>query len=40
MNAVPPEKQTEMVITLGCLMLVIMALMIPVMLVVLLRAQG
>jgi hypothetical protein len=40
MNAAPPEKQTEMVITLGCLVLVIMALMIPVMLVILLRAQG
>lgn len=40
MNAAPPEKQTEMVITLGCLLLVIMALMIPVMLVVILRAQG
>ncbi len=40
MNAAPPEKQTEMVITLGCLLLVIMALMIPVMLVILLRAQG
>jgi hypothetical protein len=40
MNAAPPEKQTEMVITLGCLLLVIMALMIPVMLVILVRAQG
>ncbi len=40
MNAVPPEKQTEMVITLGCLLVVIMALMVPVMLVILLRAQG
>jgi hypothetical protein len=40
MNAVPAEKQTEMVITLGCLMLVIMVLTIPVFLVVLLRAQG
>jgi hypothetical protein len=35
MNAVPPEKQTEMVITLGCLLLVIMALMVPVFLVIL-----
>ncbi len=40
MNAAPPEKQTEMVITLGCLLVVIMALMVPVMLVILLRAQG
>jgi hypothetical protein len=40
MNAVPPEKQTGMVVTLGCLLLVIMALMIPVMLVILLRAGG
>jgi hypothetical protein len=35
MNSVPPEKQTEMVITLGCLLLVIMALMVPVFLVIL-----
>ena len=40
MNAVPAERQTEMVITLGCLLLVIMALTIPVILVILIRAGG
>ena len=39
-NAAPPEKQTEMVLTLGCLLAVIMALLIPVLVVVLIRAQG
>jgi heme/copper-type cytochrome/quinol oxidase subunit 3 len=39
-NAAPPEKQTVMILTLGCLVLVIMALMVPILLVILLRAQG
>ena len=39
-NAAPPEMQTEMILTLGCLVLVIMALMVPILLVILLRAQG
>ncbi len=34
-NAAPPEKQTEMILTLGCLVLVIMALMVPILLVIL-----
>jgi hypothetical protein len=40
MNAAPPEKQTEMLLSLGCLLMVIMALLLPVTLVLLLRAQG
>ncbi len=40
MNAAPPEKQTEMVLTLGCLLLVIMALLVPVIVVILVRAGG
>jgi hypothetical protein len=35
MNAAPPEKQTEMVLTLGCLLLVIMALLVPILIVIL-----
>ena len=38
-NAAPPEKQTEMILTLGCLLAVMMALLVPVLLVILLRAQ-
>jgi heme/copper-type cytochrome/quinol oxidase subunit 3 len=37
MNAAPPEKQTEMVLTLGCLMMVMMALLVPIVLVILLN---
>ena len=40
MNAAPPEKQTEMVLTLGCLLMVMMALLVPVLLVILVKAQG
>jgi hypothetical protein len=36
-NAAPPEKQTEMIVTLGCLLLVIMALLMPVLIVILLN---
>ncbi len=39
-NSAPPEKQTEMILSLGCLLVVIMALLVPVVLVILLRAQG
>jgi heme/copper-type cytochrome/quinol oxidase subunit 3 len=39
-NAAPPEKQTEMILTLGCLVLVMMALLVPVVIVILLRASG
>jgi hypothetical protein len=39
-NAAPPEKQTEMILSLGCLILVMMALLVPVVIVLLLRAQG
>ena len=39
-NTAPPEKQTEMILTLGCLLLVIMVLLIPIVLVILLTAQG
>ena len=39
-NSAPPEKQTEMILTLGCLLLVIMVLLIPIVLVILLTAQG
>ena len=38
-NAAPPEKQTEMILSLGCLLVVMMALLIPVLVVILLRAQ-
>ena len=40
MNSAPPEKQTEMVLTLGCLLLVMMGLLVPVVIVILVRAQG
>ncbi len=40
MNAAPPEKQTEMVLTLGCLLLVIMALLVPVLVVIMIKAAG
>ena len=36
-NAAPPEKQTEMVLTLGCLLLVIMALLVPVLIVIMIN---
>jgi hypothetical protein len=39
-NAAPPEKQTEMILTLGCLLAVIMALLVPILIVILLKAQG
>ena len=39
-NAAPPERQTEMILSLGCLLMVIMALMVPVVVVLLFRAQG
>ena len=39
-NAAPPEKQTEMILSLGCLLMVMMALLVPVVIVILLRAQG
>lgn len=39
-NAAPPEKQTEMILSLGCLVLVIMALLVPVLVVLMVRAQG
>jgi hypothetical protein len=39
-NSAPPEKQTEMILTLGCLVLVMMALLVPVVIVILIRAQG
>lgn len=39
MNAAPPERQTEMVLTLGCLVVVLMALMIPIVFVVLMRGR-
>ncbi len=39
-NAAPPEKQTEMILSLGCLLAVIMALLIPILVVILLRAEG
>jgi heme/copper-type cytochrome/quinol oxidase subunit 3 len=39
-NAAPPEKQTEMILTLGCLVLVMMTLLVPVVIVILIRAQG
>jgi hypothetical protein len=39
-NAAPPEKQTEMIVTLGCLLLVIMALLVPVLIVIMIKAQG
>jgi hypothetical protein len=39
-NAAPAEKQTEMILTLGCLLAVIMALLVPVLIVILLRAQS
>jgi hypothetical protein len=39
-NAAPPEKQTEMILTLGCLLAVIMALLVPILVVILLKAQG
>ena len=40
MNAAPPEKQTEMLLSLGCLLMVMMALFVPVVIVILVRAQG
>ena len=40
MNAAPPEKQTEMLLSLGCLLGVMMALMVPVVIVILMVAQG
>lgn len=39
MNAAPPEKQTEMVLTLGCLLAVIMILIVPIVFVVLMRGR-
>src|SRR5258708_9624955 len=39
MNAAPPERQTEMVLTLGCLVLILMVLMIPIVFVVLMRGR-
>ncbi len=39
-NAAPPEKQTEMILSLGCLLAVIMALMVPVLVMILWRASG
>ncbi len=36
-NAAPPEKQTVMILSLGCLLVVIMALLVPVLLVILLN---
>jgi hypothetical protein len=39
-NAAPPEKQTEMILTLGCLVVVMMALMVPILIVILIQAQG
>ena len=38
-NAAPPEKQTEMIVSLGCLLAVIMALLVPILVVILLRAE-
>jgi hypothetical protein len=40
MNAAPPERQTEMLLTLGCLLMVMMALLVPVVIVLMVRAQG
>ena len=39
MNAAPPERQTEMVLTLGCLVVILMVLMIPIVFVVLMRGR-
>jgi heme/copper-type cytochrome/quinol oxidase subunit 3 len=39
MNAAPPERQTEMVLTLGCLVLILMVLLIPIVFVVLMRGR-
>ena len=38
-NTAPPEKQTEMILSLGCLLVVIMALLVPILVVILLRAE-
>jgi len=37
MNAAPPEKQTEMLLSLGCLLVVMMALFVPVVIVIFLN---
>ena len=38
-NAAPPERQTEMILTLGCLVAVMMVLMIPIVFVILMRGR-
>ncbi len=38
-NAAPPEKQTEMLLTLGCLVIVIMVLTVPLVFVLLMRGR-
>jgi heme/copper-type cytochrome/quinol oxidase subunit 3 len=38
-NAAPPEKQTETILTLGCLVAVIMILSVPILFVLLMRGR-